>query len=187
MPLPSDMEAQAVFVEQFMPEIQSRAMMLLWDHPPEAREEGQQEILAQTWQGFLSAWKRGKAWRVTPYTLTSFAHRHYRAGRRICASGRSDAMSESTRIAGVELGEHNELDNPYFLTLGRSLPHVRWKLDLATVIQSLPRRQRMVLALMALGWRTGEIARQIGVSPPRVVQIIDQIGMAFHLAGYVSA
>ena len=186
MPLPSDMEAQAVFVEQFMPEIQSRAMMLLWDHPPEAREEGQQEILAQTRQGFLSAWKRGKAWRVTPYTLTSFAHRHYRAGRRICASGRSDAMSESTRIAGKARMVSIE-GAPGRLVYEDPGEVVRWKLDLATVIQSLPRRQRMVLALMALGWRTGEIARQIGVSPPRVVQIIDQIGMAFHLAGYVSA
>ena len=182
---PSDMEAQAVFVERFMPEIKSRAAMLLADHPAEAREEGTEEILAQSWQGFLSAWRRGKAWRVTPYTLTSFAHRHYRAGRRIGGSGRNDAMAERTRIAGntrmvsIEGPPIRRMcENP-----GES---VRWQLDLAAVIQSLPKRQRMVLALLALGWRTGEIAAQLGVSPSRVVQIIDQIGFAFRLAGYGS-
>lgn len=37
-------------------------------------------------------------------------------------------------VQPVELKELNEYDNPYFLTLGSSLPHARWKLDLYKVL-----------------------------------------------------
>jgi hypothetical protein len=49
----------------------------------------------------------------------------------------------------VELGEHNELDNPYFLTLGRSLPHARWKLDLYKLV---PLGKKGGVVEAHLGW-----------------------------------
>jgi len=189
MSIPPHPEAQTVFVERFMPEIESRASALLADHGPEAREDAQQEILAQTWAGFLSAWRRGRRSNVTPFTLTAFAYRHYRSGRRLVRCGRSDAMSDRSRARGkVKLVRTDSAGHETFQ--GRARLHldpadtVRWKLDVAAVIETLSERQQMVLALTAAGWKNHEIAGQLGVSPSRVTQILDEVGEAFMEAGY---
>ena len=184
----SDADVQAAFVENYLPEIESRARMLLSDHSPEALHEGIQEVTAQSWRIFLAACRSGKDGCVTPYTLAVYAHRKYRSGRRVAATGRADAMSERSRVrgkvclVGIDGAQHA------FLHVRRHSQDpseaVRWRLDLAAVIQCLDERQRLVLALTAAGWKTGEIAAQIGVSPPRVVQIQDKIGEAFNRAGY---
>jgi len=182
MPNPSDEEARIVFEKGFLEELRSRAAMLLADHGPEAREDGVQELVCQAWQIFLSAWTRDQADRITPFTLALYSYRHYRAGRRFAGSGRLDAMSDLSRAKGkvklIGIEETNRSPCQDHCEV------VRWKLDLAAMIRSLTARQRLVLALTAAGWRNGEIASQLGVSPSRVTQIMDQVGVAFMKAGY---
>jgi len=182
MPSPSDKEIQAVFVERFLGEVQSRAAVLLADHGPEAKEDGIQELVCQAWQIFMSAWKRNKAGRLTPFTLSLFSHRHYRAGRRFAGCGRLDAMSDLSRAKGKVTLTGIEETKPVVCRDPREA--VRWKLDLEIVSSDLTDRQRLVLVLTAAGWRNGEVSALLGVSPSRVTQILDQVGIAFRKAGY---
>jgi len=175
--------AQVVFTEKLLPEIQSRAAVMLASQSAEAREEGEQEIMAQAWAGFWSAWERGKADTVTAFTLTDFACRHYWEGRRIAGTGRLDAMSERSRASGkVRLTGIEEASPRQAGT--DPAEAIRWRLDFACVIGRLNRRQRLVLALLLMEWKTGEIAERIGVSSGRVVHIVDEVGEAFAQAGY---
>jgi DNA-directed RNA polymerase specialized sigma24 family protein len=183
MPRPDD-EAAALFMERFWPEIMSRTWAMLGDHGAEARAEGQQELVAQAWGGYLSAIRRGRAGALTPFTLADYAHRHYRAGRRFVPVRRHDLGPRAIATGAARLVPINVMDDEPDPRVVDPAELVRWRMDLRQVIGLLTERQRAVLIMTAAGWRNQEMAEALCVTPAAVVRLQDRIGAVFRRVGY---
>jgi hypothetical protein len=138
---------------------------------------------------------RNKRGRVTPGTLAQFANRSYDVGRRFTGSSNVDVLGERTRLNGrvnvVSLDDcPPQVDGLNDCTIREVLADrhaentpaelAAWNIDWSTFYGSdlLNDRQRVVLDLLAAGYRTGEVAQTLCVSPARAVQLTDAVGEA---------
>lgn len=196
--------AQAWF-QQHLPEITSRAAVFARRLRRGQRDEAVAEILAQVWKYAVSAAARGVLARLTPFTLVSFFGRGYAAGRRLTGSRTTDVLSPAAqrrhRLRVVSLDQPRRMHTPEgevrmplseVLADKRSEPPLeacRKDLDYPAILrrQKASRKARCVFAWLAQTRGTSrqtELARALGVSPPRIVQLKHQLARCLAAEGY---
>ena len=192
--LTPDLDVQTVqdqFV-QMMPDIQSRARTTFRHLGPEAREEAVAQTLALSWKNHLQCASRGKA--VGAPSLAHYAMLGVQSGRSLCGQSSTDVLAPRTQKLGrvaVEsldaLPAHHTSDDGWWdrshtledrRTLGQPFERVRIKHDYGAflALPEVSNQEREVFELLAHGYRTGEMARELKVSAPRICQIKDAIG-----------
>ena len=150
---------------------------------PEDYHDLTQEGLAIAWRSSLALVRRGRP--ILPAPIVFYTVRRLRSGRRFLRSGRTDVMSAAcqldgnSRLISIHAEFHSPIDGDQFSALIDRLPDLSadssaavWKrLDLAAFLSSLSDTQRLVLARTVAGYGPTAIAAQLGLSPPRIVQI----------------
>jgi hypothetical protein len=166
-----------------------------------------QDSVCEAWRNYCSAITRGKHTltngaargrgkhgQVTPGTIALFANRAYDVGRRFTGTSSEDILADKTRLSGrvkvITLDDTPPTNGLDDCTLREVLADRRAEnapaelsaqnIDWGNFYRNglLDDRQRVVLDLLASGYRTGELAEAIGVSAPRVVQLTDALGDA---------
>ena len=191
--------------EQHLPELQSRARVFVRRLPPGRRQDAKAEILAQIWRYVLSASRRGKLALLTPFTLISFFGRSYVAGRRFCGASSGDALSEAGQVRHgfrvLSIQQHRVVrtrDGFARLPLSeiladRRVPDpqedCRRDLDYPSILvrQKASRRARQLFARLAASHgaaRGVDLARELHVSPPRIVQLKHELARHLAAEGY---
>ena len=152
------------------------------------------------WAMYGSAMVREKT-DLTPYTLASFAHRHYRNGRRFAGSSTTDAMSPGTRHAGrsevSSLDSYTADEDGYDLADvladprldNRPLEQVRVNHDYPLIVKrsQLSRRARQVWRELLKDYGDGHVtrlAKKLHVTPGRICQAKTELATALEEWGY---
>ncbi|MGI5863511.1 MAG: hypothetical protein ACOX6T_15855 [Myxococcales bacterium] len=80
----------------------------------------------------VTAWYRGGDWLRAKAFARGLSRQFSEAGGqvRLYWSAQDAGLDARFFAQPVSMRDINELDNPFFLTLGRSLPHTRWRADL---------------------------------------------------------
>jgi hypothetical protein len=185
-------QAQEAFV-QMLPAIQSRAGTTFRHLNPEAKEEAVAETLALCWQNHVQCALRGKA--VGASSLAHYAMLGVKSGRSLNGRNSTDVLAPRTRLLGRVTVE--SLDSPPNAsdtddgwwdrsdmledrrTLEQPFERVRIKHDYGAflALPEVTQQERRVFELLAEGWGTGEMAKELRVSSPRVCQIKGAIGL----------
>ncbi len=184
-------QAQDQFT-QMLPEIQSRASLTFRHLGPDAKEEAVAETVALSWKNHLQCSLRGKA--VGASSLAHYAMLGVKSGRSLNGQNSKDVLAPRTQILGrvaVEsldaVPDHHTTEGGWWdrsdtledrRTLEQPFERVRIKHDYGAFLSEpyVTDQEQRVFELLAEGWRTGEMARELDVSAPRVCQIKDAIG-----------
>ena len=182
-------QAQREFLEM-MPGIQGRAAATFRHLDPAVREEAVADTVALSWKNFLHCLAEHKP--VAAASLSHYALLAVKSGRTLCGQSSTDVLARRTlllgrahvqnlnafRTAGLPTGaDDGWWDGSEALvdkrTWERPLERVRIKHDYGVflALQGVTPQERRVFNLIAENYRTGEIARRMGVSAPRVCQI----------------
>ena len=193
-----------VWFEQHLPELTSRCQLFVQRLPRAEREEAVAEILGQIFSYTVRAADRGKLHLLTPFTLVSFFGRAYCQGRRLGGSSTTDVLSEQTRyrrglrVVSLErsfaprpLGKCR-LPLSQVLASRRTdqpLENCRRDFDYPEILdrQQANAKARRVFDFLASTHGAGqqiELARELRVSPPRIVQIKQQLAECLAAEGY---
>ncbi len=193
-----------LWFEAHVPELRSRARRYSRRFPRSERDDAVAEILGLALQYCVSAARRGKLACLTPFTLISFFARSYAQGRRVCGTRSRDVFSpvgqrrRGTRI--ISLSERRWVRTPTGLQRLRlcdvladrrassPLENCRRNLDYPSILRrGVSRKARRVFAWLAAtqgSSRQVELARQLGVSPPRIKQLKRELASHLARAGY---
>jgi ATP/maltotriose-dependent transcriptional regulator MalT len=186
--------AQAVFANQYVPEITARSLAHFNRLDPQARHEAVQDCLCQAWANFRSAVEHGKVSRaasagsaanrprdtVTPASLALFANLGFGTGRRFAGSSSTDVLADRTRLMGrTQVTSLNAAGGAVHEVLAARRTErrpdrlVQTRLDWSAFRRSglLTGQERLALDLLAQGHTNNEIAAILGVSPARSCQI----------------
>ncbi len=191
--------------ERHLPELISRCRAFLRRVPDHVREEAQAEILASIFQYVLRAARRGKLSALTAYTLVSFLGRGVCQGRRMTGTSTTDAPSEAChRRRGLRVVS---LDDPRvkFATCGpggvqlsdalaapkadRPLENARRNIDYPEILDRA-RANRKVRRVFTFFCETAgagkqkDLARELGVSSPRICQLKGELADMLAANGY---
>lgn len=146
---------------------------------PESRAEATAEGIAHAWILFLSARQRER--QVTAGTLAFYAGRMVQAGRKAGGGSLVDALAD-TSITRQQVGRHVSLDSPgvsaagFFRTFGDRrwrwpvLDYVAPHIDLEAFLAGCTARERQVVGMRLKGYRKGEVAARLHVTPAAVSQ-----------------
>jgi len=149
---------------------------------PHRRNDAVAEVVALAWKWYVRLVRRGKDPASFVTALATFAARAVRSGRRLC--GREPAREALSALSQARHG-YVVASLPGASTLigsvfdealrdNRRTPvdeQAAFRLDFPAWLCSLGRRDRRLAEAMALGHRTGELARRFRVSPARVSQL----------------
>ena len=148
---------------------------------PHRRAEFQAEVLALAWRQFARRHRRGKDPGAFVTTLALRCSQAVRAGRRLVrADGARDALSPVARVRhgfAVERLPHPRCGVPHLaeaLADDTRTPvpeQAAFRLDYPRWRAGFRPRTRAVLDALAVGGRTGEVARRFGISQGRVSQL----------------
>ena len=181
------------FVQEYLPEIETRTLRHYNRLDREAREEALQEVRCLSWMMYRSAVAQGKAGSkeqcpgdngrpdFTPCTLAWFANRHYDSGRRFAGSSTTDVLADGTRITGrVAITRIDDATFHEAFADRRAQNDPAWlaqtTIDWCDLGRSglLNEKGQKTLKLLAHGYRNGELSRALGVCPARVSQIVHE-------------
>src|SRR5262245_15464594 len=149
---------------------------------PHRRNDAVAEVVALAWKWYVRLVRRGQDPASFVTALATFAARAVRSGRRLC--GREPAREALSPVAQAHHG-YVVASLPGASTLigsvfdealrdNRRTPvpeQVCFRSDFPAWLCSLGRRDRRLAEAMALGHRTGELAKRFNVSPARVSQL----------------
>jgi DNA-directed RNA polymerase specialized sigma24 family protein len=148
---------------------------------PDTRADLVAETLALAWRQFARLHRRGKDPGAFVTTLALRCSQAVRAGRRLVRSdGARDALSPVARARhgfAVERLPHPRCDAPHLATAladdtRTPVPdQAAFRLDFPRWRAGFRPRTRAVLDALAVGGRTGEVARRFGLSQGRVSQL----------------
>jgi len=189
MSAPSLTTAQSQF-EAALPAITSTARYAFRRRPHQDRAEAVAEAQACAWKAWRGLVERGKdPTAVGVSGIAGYAVRHVINGRRIGNKGGGrGAMDVYHRKAQAAFGFKvvsldSEAEVPaepsfrgvwveWFAGDNRVTPadEACFRLDFTAWLESLPVRKRRVAELLAEGWSTGEVARELGVTPGAISQ-----------------
>ena len=191
--------------ERHLPELISRCRAFLRRVPDHVREEAQAETLASIFQYVLNAERRGKLSALTPFTLVSCFGRGVCLGRRMTGTSTKDALSEAChRQHGLRV---ISLDDPpvKFATRGPEgvqlsdalaapkgdcpFENARRNIDYPEILHRAHanRKVRRVFTFFCETAGAGKqknLARELGVSEPRVCQLKDELADILAAQGY---
>ena len=192
---------QSLFVERYLPVIESSAAFRFRFLSAEACAEAKQDVTAAAWISFSRASEAGVAWdgqagdrtgMATPSRMAKFAIADYYLGREALGTCTTDPLSPATRKAGrarvvpFTLPDgHNETP-VQLIADSKSDPAVRTrlKLDWTEISRRCTPQAQRTLDLLVRGWRPLEIAKRLRVSPARITALKRQIGTVASSLGY---
>lgn len=179
-PNPADSASHGPFVA-LLPCVRNCVTFAFRLLPDDEREEAVQEAVANAFVAFARLAAKGRFDRVFPSALARFAVAQVRAGRRVGASmGSRDVLSPRARRTGRVIVER--LD-------GRDTPERSWhelvaddhrtpvpdqvwfRIDYPDWLSRLPDRTRRIACALAHGSSGQQVAREFGLSEPRVSQL----------------
>lgn len=188
-----------------LPEIESRASYYHRDLKPCDREDAVSEALAWSWQWCLTAAEKGRLTRLTPHSLSRYARRMYRSGRRFAGSSSVCVLSPQTRAmrrVNVIPLDHLETSRCDGSTRARAVSDAltdsrrrrpdevcRVDLDYAQAMRAsaLPSKAADCFRLLVNDHAHGHVKRiaaTLGVTPPRVCQLKNALAQALMSIGY---
>ncbi len=172
--------------ETILPEIEDRSRRHYSRCNGELRDERVQESLCQAWKLYDSAVRRGN-YRFTPCTLAWYANRAADEGRKFAGETiRTDALDAGRAISFDDLDADGRSRIAEALVQRRTpvFDQARIRIDWPEFLRlELTERERDVVTKLAEGWRRNEIARNLGLSPARVTQLM--AGVADTYAEYL--
>src|SRR5262249_44727046 len=126
--------------------------------------------------------RRGRDAALFPSALATFAARAVANGRRLCGQERAnDVLSPRSQrrrgyvvctLPAVEAQSFNPFSEALADNTRSPVPdHVAFRLDFPAWLATLDARKRAIAEDMALGHRTGELARVYGLTAGRVSQL----------------
>ena len=198
--------AAHVWYERHLAELTRRCQTYFRGLPLYEREEATAETLASVLKYAIGAAARGKLQVLTPYTLVLFFGRAFLEGRRMAGSSTVDVMSEAAQrkhgFEVISLNGSRDVHKPRralalclseILTdrkADRPAENARRNLDYSYILKR-GRASRQVRKLFAFLVRTaGEgqlnhLARELGVSPPRVTALKGELATCLARYGYL--
>ena len=190
-----------LFVERYLPVIESNVEFRFRFLPADALAEAKQDITTAAWATFSRAVEAGVSWdgkaedrtgMATPSRMAKFAVADYHQGREALGACTTDPLSPATRKAGrarlVPFTPPSDQDEtPMQLIAGSKFDpavRTRLKLDWAEIRQRCTPQAQRTLDLLVRGWRPLEIARHLRVSQARITAIKRQIATVASSLGY---
>ncbi len=165
---------------EMVPAIQRYARSAFRNLRPQMREDAVWAVVADAFFAFRRLVELGKQDIAYATPLARFAVRRYRTGRGASMPRGRDITSQKARNAyGIvieRLDKFDEQTQDWHQTLvedRRATPAdiAAARIDVAAWLRSLPRRNRQVAKMLALGNTPSEAARRFGVSRARVSQL----------------
>ena len=149
---------------------------------PDRREDAVAEVVGLVWAWYARLTRRGKDPSRFPTALATFAARAVRSGRRVCGQERAkDVLSPLAQarhgfvvasLPGCSTLGGSPFDEALRDNTRSPVPEqVCFRADFPAWLRTLGRRDRRLAQAMALGHRTGELARRFRVSPARISQL----------------
>ena len=173
----------AAFCERVLPAVERHARFAFRHLAcADALEDAVQEAVGLSWKWFRSLAQRGKDATAFPAALAAHAARAVKSGRRVCGQERSkDVLSPTAQqrrgFTVVSLPQYstlsgNPLEEALIDNTASPVPdQAAFRLDFPAWLCSLSRRNRDIAGEMALGHRTGSLARRFGLSAGRISQL----------------
>ncbi len=163
-----------------LPRVQRNAGRAFRHLPIEAREEAVQETVANAFVAYARLAERGREHVAFAVPLSRYAIKQVCVGRRVGTSTNSrDLMASPTRQDRPRRVFHGHCPDQWQTLLatgpgrrcGTPAEQAAFRIDFRTWLRTLPARHRRLALLLARGERPGQIAKRLGVTPPRVTQI----------------
>lgn len=164
-----------------LPAVQTHAQISFRRMNPADREEAQAEAVARACVTYARLARQKKLDRVYAGNLATFAAQAVRAGRRVGQSQSSrDVMSELTRkkrcivvgsLTPWDVAEGTWREIAVETKWVSPADTAAFRLDFANWLNSWPRRDRKIIAMLAAGERGMVVARKFGISEGRVSQL----------------
>ena len=156
---------------------------------PEAREEAEQEVVANAFATYQSLLKRGKSHVIAPGPLARFAIVQTRAGRQVGGQLNVDDVTSHycqhrCGIALESLGKVDEATGAWDQILVEdpsSSPAdiAAVRIDFENWMELLPQRQRQVAEVLSTGETTNAVAKLFDVTAGRISQLRGQLKAAW--------
>ncbi len=169
--------------EALIPKIKEAASFAFRAFSPVERDEAVADVIAATWSAWHGLIRRGKnPLEVGPYGILANAIRYTRNGRRVgnpgSGRGRMDPWQrKAQRLGGFKLvslasARRSGEWRPWVMNDHKSTPadHAVFLIDFEDWLDRLPERRRLSAQLLAQGYGTNEVAKQVGVSPGAISQ-----------------
>ncbi len=163
---------------EIQPVVERRARFAFRHLPFVEREEAMAEAVAAAFVSFVGLKARGKFPGAFPTTLAVFAVLHVRSGRHVGGGCRSADVSSfaAQRRRGFRLhliaSNLTGWDEHFIDSAATSvLDQVRFKLDWAAFLKTLPLRHRRMVRALAQGHAANQVAEEFHVSPSRITQL----------------
>ena len=165
-----------------LPAIEAYARRAFRSLPPEAKQDAICEVVANCTVAVARLAARGKLHVAHPCPLAGYAIRQYRDGRRVGKKANTrDVLDQHARRKGgyevKHIGTPREQRGGWKEQLvenGRSTPAdlATFRIDFDAWLRTrLSPRSLRILEDLAMGERTGSVARRHGVSPSRISQL----------------
>ena len=167
--------------ESILPEIERRSRRHYSRLRAAAQDEAVQESVCQAFALYDSAVRRRNL-RFTPCSLTWFANRAVDEGRRFAGYKKSDALEGGRAIS------FDDLNADGWSRIGEALvqrqtpvfDQARLKIDWPQFLRDdLTEREAFMTDEIAAGSTRSEIARALGLSPPRITQLFGRVAEAY--------
>ena len=173
----------------------------------DAREEAVADSRACVWASLLSAAKRGRLDKITPFTAAVYARVGYKVGRRFAGTNKTDAMGDATRmtgrvsvgsvdVVGVRLDGQEGIETVSLADAlvdprgwDRPLENVRRNDDYPAIMdaENVNAKARLTFLMLAESQgsaRNMDMARVLGVSAGRATQLKTILAKALARHGY---
>ena len=172
---------QGLFVE-LLPAIRRHARIAFRHLTLELREECVQEAVCNACRAVARMAELGKLELVYPSVLARYAVAQVKDGRKVgghlnCRDVMSHYCQRQKKISVERLDRFDAEEDAWQEAVvqdTRTAPVpeiVSFRIDFSDWLKGLPRRKRLIAKSLALGNRTGEIARRFCVSPGRISQL----------------
>ena len=174
------------FVDHILPVVELHAAIQFRRLKGQDRDDAIQETTAVAWQFFVQAVEQGKDPTEFPHCIADFAARRVRSGRWFAGHSSRDVLSQRAQMQHC-FEVHSLDDESCDPTTGwkaavtqdskHSSPAdtVAFRLDFECWLGMLPQRDRRVAESLAVGDRTGEVARRYQVTPSRISHLRREI------------
>ncbi len=185
-------------------ELESRARANFSRLGSERRDEAIAEVMAVTLAAALSAVRRGRLHKLTPFWCVIFASRQWRQGRRFAGYSSTCVMSEAAMIKrGIKVTSLEAIDegadDEAYISLDESLADrnaedpfdvVRRNEDYPAIMdmEGVSPKARRTLTFLAEnqgGSRQLDLAAELKVSPGRITQLKGELAAALAKYDYV--
>ncbi len=177
-PSPETLHRQ--FVDRILPAVQLHASIQFCHLKGQDRDDASQETQAVAWQLFIQASELGKDPASFPTYIAAFAVKRVRSGRLLAGTSTHEVLSPAVQQRnGFEVHSLDDescgLDGGWKAAVAVDSKNftpadaVAFRLDFNRWLnERLPRRDKEIVERLAIGDRTGEIARKHQLSPSRI-------------------